>query len=120
MAFVVITCLDPELYTLLPNLLAKYTPMEVHVAEEGMSIEPNNVFVIPPNAYMSIQKGRLHLEESQRSLHRQLLGHFPESPGEDKAAEEVRSVAPVSRRKSVSDSACDQGRCFELCESFCR
>jgi two-component system CheB/CheR fusion protein len=65
MAFVVVVHLDPTHKTLLPELLARYTRMEVCTAEEGMTVEPNVVYVIPANRDMSISGGQLRLEEPQ-------------------------------------------------------
>jgi two-component system CheB/CheR fusion protein len=63
MAFVVVVHLDPTRKTLLPELLARYTSMEVHPAEEGMAVGPNRIYVIPTNRDMTISDGRLHLVE---------------------------------------------------------
>lgn len=65
MAFVVVVHLDPTHKTLLPELLARYTRMEVCTAEEGMTVEPNVVYVIPANRDMTVSGGQLHLEEPQ-------------------------------------------------------
>jgi two-component system CheB/CheR fusion protein len=65
MAFVVVVHLDPTHKTLLPELLARYTRMEVRTAEEGITVEPNVVYVIPANRDMTISGGQLHLEEPQ-------------------------------------------------------
>ena len=65
MAFVVVVHLDPTHKTLLPELLARYTRMEVCPAEEGMTLEPNTIYVIPANRDMSLSGGQLHLEEPQ-------------------------------------------------------
>ena len=63
MAYVVVVHLDPNHKTLLPELLARYTRMEVHLAEEGVAIEPNNVYIIPANRDITLNDGQLHLEE---------------------------------------------------------
>jgi two-component system CheB/CheR fusion protein len=65
MAFVVVVHLDPTHKTLLPELLSRYTRMEVCTAEEGMTVEPNMVYVIPANRDMTLNGGQLHLEEPQ-------------------------------------------------------
>lgn len=65
MSFVIVVHLDPTHKTLLPELLARYTRMEVCTAEEGMAVEPNKVYVIPANRDMTINSGQLHLEEPQ-------------------------------------------------------
>src|SRR5580658_2391489 len=59
MAFVLIQHLDPIHKSLLVNLLAPHTAMPVMEAVDGMSLTPNTVFVIPPDATMTIAGGRL-------------------------------------------------------------
>ena len=59
MAFVLIQHLDPIHKSLLVNLLAPHTAMPVMEAADGVSLAPNTVFVIPPDATMTIEGGRL-------------------------------------------------------------
>jgi two-component system CheB/CheR fusion protein len=59
MAFVLIQHLDPTHQSLLVGLLAPHVDMKVMEAEDGMLLAPNTVFVIPPDATMTIRFGRL-------------------------------------------------------------
>ncbi|MFO7748954.1 MAG: chemotaxis protein CheB [Desulfobacteraceae bacterium] len=61
MAFVVITHLDPTHVSVLPELIQKKTEMKVHLITDGLKIQPNRIYVIPPNKDMAILKGVLHL-----------------------------------------------------------
>ena len=61
MAFVLIQHLDPRHDSELARLLARDTPMPVEEAVEGVVLEPDHVYVIPPNTVMAIAQGRLHL-----------------------------------------------------------
>ena len=61
MAFVLIPHLDPTHESLMVELLRKYTPMPVEEAGEGMAVEANHVYIIPPNKYLTIAKGVLRL-----------------------------------------------------------
>jgi two-component system, chemotaxis family, CheB/CheR fusion protein len=61
MAFVLIQHLDPKHKSLLREILARVTAMSVLEVEDGMAVEPNCVYVIPPNTKMAIAQGRLHL-----------------------------------------------------------
>lgn len=61
MAFVVVQHLDPEHKGMLPELLQRCTPMKVAQAENRMPVEPNCVYVIPPNKDLSILHGSLFL-----------------------------------------------------------
>jgi len=61
MAFVLIQHLDPTHASFLRDALAKATTMPVSQAVEGTVVEPNHVYVIPPDADISISRGRLTL-----------------------------------------------------------
>ncbi len=61
MAFVVVQHLDPTLVGMLPELLRRSTTMTVVQVADQTRVEPNCVYVIPPNADMSILHGVLHL-----------------------------------------------------------
>ncbi|MCL7939741.1 PAS domain-containing protein [Halomonas sp. ATCH28] len=63
MAYVVVQHLDPTHKALLPELLQRITPMSVRQATHGMPIEPDCVYVIPPNTELSIAEGLLHLAQ---------------------------------------------------------
>src|SRR5712671_3471605 len=53
-AFVFIQHLDPRHGSILRDLLARATKMTVLQAANGMRIEPNRVYVIPPNAGLTV------------------------------------------------------------------
>ncbi len=61
MAFVLIQHLDPTRESLTAELVGAYTRMRVAQAEDGMRVEANRVYVIPPNAYLSIRQRTLRL-----------------------------------------------------------
>lgn len=61
LAFVLVQHLSPEQESLLSELLARTTQMPVATAESGMVVQPNQVYVIPPNAQMTISRGQLQL-----------------------------------------------------------
>ncbi|TRZ74343.1 MAG: PAS domain S-box protein [Bacteroidetes bacterium] len=63
MAYVVIQHLDPTQKGLLPELLQRISKMKVFQVKDRMVVNPNCVYVIPPNTSMSILKGVLHLFE---------------------------------------------------------
>ena len=62
-AFVVIQHLAPTHDSLLTELLAQHTRMKVAQAEDGVPVEPNRVYVIPPNQSLGIRDGVLYLTE---------------------------------------------------------
>jgi len=61
MGFVAVSHLDPSHVSILPELLKKCTTMPVYQAKDEMAVQPNNVYVIPPNKTMGILHGKLLL-----------------------------------------------------------
>lgn len=61
MTFVVIQHLAPDYKSLMVELLARLTAMPVIRAEEGMQVQPNHVYLIPPRFNLTISDGILHL-----------------------------------------------------------
>jgi len=61
MAFVLISHLDPTHISILPELIQKKTQMKVHLITDGLQVQPNMIYVIPPNKDMAILNGALHL-----------------------------------------------------------
>jgi two-component system CheB/CheR fusion protein len=61
MAFVLIQHLDPNQKSLLSEILGKATQMPVREVQDGMFVEPNQVYVIPPNTKMTLAQGVLQL-----------------------------------------------------------
>ena len=60
-AFVLITHLDPDHVSLLPELIQKCSQMKVHQACNGMKVAPNHIYILPPNKDMTIMHGALQL-----------------------------------------------------------
>ena len=60
-AFVFVQHQDPNHDSNLSNLLKRSTEMPVHLTADRMEVEPNSVYVIPPNADMTIENGTLRL-----------------------------------------------------------
>jgi two-component system CheB/CheR fusion protein len=61
MAFVLVQHLAPKHESILSELLGKATKMPVVEVAQGMRVQRNHVYVIPPNADMSIDDSALHL-----------------------------------------------------------
>jgi two-component system CheB/CheR fusion protein len=61
MAYIVIQHLDPTQKGMLPELLQRITKMQVSQVKDRTEVEPNCVYVIPPNKSMSILKKVLYL-----------------------------------------------------------
>src|SRR5215510_7345720 len=61
LAFVLVQHLAPKHESMLSELLGKATRMPVVEVTQGMRVQANHVYVIPPNADMSISDSVLHL-----------------------------------------------------------
>jgi len=70
MAFVVIQHLSPDYKSMMVELLSKRTRMPVRRAEEGMLVEANTVYLIPPRKQLTIFHRRLmlHDQDAARGL----------------------------------------------------
>lgn len=67
MAFVVIQHLKADQPSLLVGILNKTTGMNVVEVQDGTVVEPNRVYVIPPNRQMAITDGVLTLSPREKS-----------------------------------------------------
>ena len=62
MGFVLVQHLDPVHESALTKLLARTTSMPVRDVTDNLPVEPNHVYVIPPNTTLSIAQGVLKLQ----------------------------------------------------------
>lgn len=67
LAFVVIQHLDPTRKGILPELIQRFTSMEVVSVIDKLKVKPNCVYVIPSNKSMSILKRTLYLSDPVES-----------------------------------------------------
>jgi two-component system CheB/CheR fusion protein len=70
MAFVVVTHLSPDRESLLHEVVGRKSEMPVLVAEDGAEVRSGNIYVMPQNAILSIEEGRLLLRRPN-ALHRE-------------------------------------------------
>jgi two-component system CheB/CheR fusion protein len=63
MAFVVVQHLDPHHESMMSSLLAKETSLKVHNAQDGMPVEPNQIYLRPPGKNLTIKNQILHLSK---------------------------------------------------------
>ena len=61
MAFVLVQHLAPDHKSLLTELIGHCTRMPVFEVEDGMVVQANCVYIIPPNCNMALLQGALHL-----------------------------------------------------------
>ena len=66
LAFILVSHLDPTHISIMPELIQKRTRMQVLQIMDGMPVEPDTVYVVPPNQGLSILNGTLQLMELSR------------------------------------------------------
>ncbi|HEY2820155.1 MAG TPA: chemotaxis protein CheB [Candidatus Acidoferrum sp.] len=83
LSFVLVQHLDPKHHSMLTDLLSKQATIAVSEVKDGMRIERNHFYVIPPNTSMSITGRTLRLSprEESRGMHMP-IDHFMRSVAE--------------------------------------
>ena len=61
MAFVLVQHLAPDHPSILTDLIARFTSMPVFEVQDGVTVQPNCVYVIPPNRDLAFLNGTLQL-----------------------------------------------------------
>lgn len=89
MSFLFVQHLQPRHDSQLVSILSRVTGLRVRQAEEGIKVEPNHVFVIPPAKTLTLEDGHLHLSERPP--------HGPNMPADYL----FRSLAHVQRSRSI-------------------
>jgi two-component system CheB/CheR fusion protein len=93
MAFVFVLHLDPEHKSMLPEILGRATRMLVAQAADGDQLEPNRVYIIPPNTDLSVENLVLRLSHCQEVRRPHLaVDHFLRSLAEDQGARAIGIV----------------------------
>lgn len=92
-AFVIVLHLDPNHKGLLAELLQRSTSMRVVQIHDRQRVEPNTVYIIPPNADISILYGVLHLlKPTQRHGLRLPIDFFFRSLADDRREHSIGVV----------------------------
>lgn len=63
LSFVIVTHLRPDRESLLHEVLKRYTPLPVVIAEHDQTVLVNHVYVMPQNALITIENGVLKIRE---------------------------------------------------------
>jgi len=71
MAYVLIMHLSPHHKSALTEIMQSKTKMKVQTVKNKMEVKPNNVYVIPPNTFMTVVNG--HLKLAKRAPHEKNL-----------------------------------------------
>lgn len=89
-SFVLIQHLSSDYKSLLVELVSKHTHMQVIEATENQVVEPSCVYVIPNDKFITIRKGRLHLEKKGDKVPNNAIDNF------------LISLAENSRSKAIA------------------
>ncbi len=89
-AFLFVQHMEPHHKSQLPAILARVTPLPVHEATEGMAVEVDNVYLIPPNTNMALTDHSLTLSPRP-------VGRGPHMPIDYL----FRSLASVQKARSI-------------------
>ncbi|SEL28271.1 two-component system, chemotaxis family, CheB/CheR fusion protein [Maribacter orientalis] len=90
MAFVLVQHLDPTHKSLMVELIKKHTQMEISEVVDHTKVQPNHIYVIPPNKDMAIFNGVLHLMDPMKARgFRKPIDNFFRSLAEDQMGRAV-------------------------------
>jgi two-component system CheB/CheR fusion protein len=65
-AFVLVQHLSPDFKSLMDEILARRTKLPIRAVENGMLVEADHIYLIPPKKEMIISEGRLLLSDRER------------------------------------------------------
>lgn len=90
MAFVLIQHLDPKHESILTDILSRSTKMPVTEVKDGIRVEPNHIYVLPPNMSMGISQVVLSLIlRPQTSTPHMPIDHFLHSLALDQGSKSI-------------------------------
>ncbi|MFH0341210.1 MAG: chemotaxis protein CheB [Chromatiales bacterium] len=93
MAFVIIQHLDPRHESRLTDLLARATHMSVVEASQGLRVEADHVYIIPPNTTMAIARGVLQVTPREKTSGPHLpVDHFLRALAQEQQAQAIGVV----------------------------
>jgi len=93
MAFVVVQHLDPTRKSALTEIIGRATTLPVAEVTDGVPVQPDHVYIIPPGHDMTIAGGKLHLSERHSSQGvRRAIDFFFESLAADQGVAAIGVV----------------------------
>ncbi len=92
MAFIVVQHLSPDFRSLMDELIARHSEMPVVVAEDGMAVEPNHIYLMPPRKEMIIRDRHLVLSDKEPHTFSLPIDTFFRSLAQDVGADAVAIV----------------------------
>lgn len=92
LSFVIIQHLSPDYKSLMADILAKHTEMNVFQADNQMPVLANTVYLIPPKKYMTIKDGHLILSDYDTGTLNHPIDVFFTSLAEDRKEQAIVAV----------------------------
>ncbi len=93
MAFILVQHLSPDHKSLMVEILSKKTDLPVQRAENGVTVEANTIYLIPPRANLTIFHGRLVVTEQERhGAHSLPIDVFFRSLAEDQGSRAISVI----------------------------
>ena len=90
MAFVLVQHLDPRHESMLTQILSQRTKMPVNEVNDGLAVEPDHVYILPPNKNMTISGGILDLRPRTEVRGQHMpVDHFFRSLAEDQKSHAI-------------------------------
>jgi two-component system CheB/CheR fusion protein len=85
-AYVVIQHLDAEHESVLASIVQRCTSIDTETAAEGLRIEPDSIYVIPPGVSATVKDRRFHIvkmasSRTKRTRSTTFSFHLPKSTG---------------------------------------
>ncbi|GAB2191883.1 hypothetical protein MAH1_34920 [Sessilibacter sp. MAH1] len=68
-AFIVVQHLSPDFKSMMPELLSKHTSMPIYQVADGVTVEANCIYLIPPRKNMLVAEGKLLLSDQMPGGH---------------------------------------------------
>jgi two-component system CheB/CheR fusion protein len=69
MAYIVVVHMTPKQPSMMPDLLQKVAPIPVSAARDGEDIQPDRVYIIPPDREITVYQGRIQLLDTVKKGH---------------------------------------------------
>lgn len=82
-SYVIVQHLSPDHKSFMKELLIKHSKLKIHVAENGMEVKSNCVYVLPEGKNMTISKGNLILKDRPGSTPNSAIDIFFNALAED-------------------------------------
>ena len=76
-AYVVIQHLSPDFKSLMKELLERRTSMQIYRVQDGMELQPNSVYLIPPGQNLALEQNVLRLEDRKKDKNQKHELNFP-------------------------------------------